>query len=181
MSKPILFYSKRDQRSINLWNQLSKNNILNTFVKICVDNNNKIPKMITSVPSIFIKTRGVISGAAIPMYLNSLQSPNTNLSIDNNGNPSKHPSFQKPINSNLNNKEELCDFNPVEMSDQWSDSYSFIKESSDPISFSFQLLNNNEGNLIQNTNDKPDSNDLNQRKTDFQSRLDNLQQQRNQI
>ena len=67
------------------------------------------------------------------------------------------------------------------MSDQWSDSYSFIKESSDPISFSFQLLNNEQGGLVQNTNDKQDSNDLNQRKTDFQSRLDNLQQQRSQI
>ena len=38
-SKPILFYSKVDQRSINLWSKLSKENRLNDFIKICVDNN----------------------------------------------------------------------------------------------------------------------------------------------
>ena len=30
-SKPILFYSKNDQRSINLWSKLSKENRLDNF------------------------------------------------------------------------------------------------------------------------------------------------------
>ena len=59
-SKPILFYSKNDQRSINLWSKLSKENRLDNFLKICVDNNNRIPSIIKTVPSIFIKGRPVI-------------------------------------------------------------------------------------------------------------------------
>ena len=42
-SKPILFYSKNDQRSINFGVNLSRENRLDNFLKICVDNNNKIP------------------------------------------------------------------------------------------------------------------------------------------
>lgn len=179
MSKPILFYSKNDQRCINLWNQLKNTNNLDSFVKICVDNNNKIPKIITTVPSIFIKSRGVISGPAIPMYLNNLRNNTSQIPVDQGGNPSPHPSFGK-IN-NENQSSELSDFNPVEMSDQWSDSYSFIKEKSQPISFSFQLLNDNQENMIQSTNQKPDSSNSNRRQDDFQSRLDQLQTLRNQM
>jgi len=180
MSKPILFYSKKNERCVNLWNQLVKDNILNKFIKICVDNNSKIPKIITTVPSIFIKSRGVISDAAIPMYLNSLHTAQSNIALDANGNPSNHPSFQKPSIPS-NSSEGLTDFNPVEMGDQWSDSYSFIKEQSEPISFSFQMLNSKENNLIQQTNEKSDSTDYKQRQSDFQSRLDQLQQSRSQI
>ena len=72
-SKPILFYSKNDQRSKNLWSKLSKENRLNNFLKICVDNNPKIPSIITTVPSIFIKGRPVIYGPAIQMYLDNAQ------------------------------------------------------------------------------------------------------------
>lgn len=179
MSKPILFYSKNDQRCINLWNQLKNSGNLDTFVKICVDNNNKIPKIITTVPSIFVKSRGVISGPAIPMYLNSLRNNMSQVPVDQSGNPSPHPSFGKINNSNENN--ELSDFNPVEMSDQWSDSYSFIQEKSQPISFSFQMLNGNQENMMQPTDEKPDSSDPNRRQDDFQSRLDQLQALRNQM
>ena len=180
MSKPILFYSKNDQRCINLWNQLKNSGNLDTFVKICVDNNNKIPKIITSVPSIFVKSRGVITGPAIPMYLNSLRNNVSQVPVDQSGNPSPHPSFGK-INNTNKDSGELSDFNPVEMSDQWSDSYSFIQEKSQPISFSFQLLNDGQENMMQPTNEKPDSNDPNRRQEDFQSRLDQLQTLRNQM
>ena len=185
MSKPILFYSKKSERCINLWNQLAKDNILHTFIKICVDNNPKIPKIITTVPSIFIKSRGVITEAAIPMYLNSLHNSQSNIPLDANGNPSNHPSFdqssQEKSSIPNNTSDSLTDFNPVEMGDRWSDSYSFIKEQSEPISFSFQMLNNDKNNLIQKTNEKSDSSDYKQRQSDFQSRLDHLQQARTQI
>ena len=73
MTKPILFYSKTDQASISLWNKLKTDNILESFIKICVDNNPKIPKMVTTVPSIYVKNRPLITGASIQMYLNSLR------------------------------------------------------------------------------------------------------------
>lgn len=119
------------------------------------------------------------------MYLNSLHSSQSNIALDANGNPSNHPSFDQSRQENSsipnNTNDSLTDFNPVEMGDQWSDSYSFIKEQSEPISFSFQMLNDDQNNLIQKTNEKSDSSDYKQRQSDFQSRLDLLQQARSQI
>ena len=114
------------------------------------------------------------------MYLNSLRNNVSQVPVDQGGNPSPHPSFGK-INNTSKDSDELSDFNPVEMSDQWSDSYSFIQEKSQPISFSFQLLNDGQENMMQPTNEKPDSNDPNRRQDDFQSRLDQLQTLRNQM
>ena len=94
------------------------------------------------------------------MYLNDLRNNVSQVPVDQGGNPSPHPSFGKVNNTNSNG--ELSDFNPVEMSDQWSDSYSFIQEKSQPISFSFQLLNDSQENLMQPTNEKPDSTDSNE-------------------
>ena len=49
MSKPLLFYSQKDN-SINFEKRLSKDNKLNEFIKICVQNNNKkIPKLVTNL------------------------------------------------------------------------------------------------------------------------------------
>ena len=138
-SKPILFYSKNDQRSKNLWSKLSKENRLNNFLKICVDNNPKIPSIITTVPSIFIKGRPVIYGPAIQMYLNNMQPSNNSIvSQDKTGNPSNHPSVSG--GASVQPIEGLNDFNPVEMSSRWSDSYSFIQDTPEPMSFSFQFL-----------------------------------------
>ena len=73
MSKPILFYSRKSNSCIELWKHLDSKNRLGDFVKICVDNNPKIPSLVTTVPSIFIKGRPLISGPAIQMFLNNPQ------------------------------------------------------------------------------------------------------------
>jgi len=183
-AKPILFYSKNDQRSKNLWSKLSKDNSLDNFLKICVDNNPKIPSIITTVPSIFIKGRPVIAGSAIQMYLSNMQpSNNSMVSTDQSGNPSNHPSVSGGASSNQPS-EGLNDFNPVEMSNRWSDSYSFIQDNPEPMSFSFQFL--------QNEGDTPDPSAQNgqhpgdvrqeqvgrRRSGDFQNRLEELQKSR---
>ena len=89
-NKPILFFSRRNQDCINLWEKLSKENRLNSFVKICVDNNNKIPASIKTVPTIFVKGRPLIYGPAINMYLSSLQSPGSS-SQPRTNNPARTP------------------------------------------------------------------------------------------
>ena len=61
-NKPILFFSRKNQESVQLWERLSKENRLNSFMKICVDNNNKIPASIRTVPTIFVKGRPLIYG-----------------------------------------------------------------------------------------------------------------------
>ena len=146
-SKPILFYSKNDQRSKNLWSKLSKENRLNNFLKICVDNNPKIPSIITTVPSIFIKGRPVIYGPAIQMYLNNMQPSNNSIvSQDRTGNP-----------------------------------YSFIQDNPEPMSFSFQFLQNDNAQPTQNGQQPGgvrQEQQFRQRSGDFQNRLEELQKAR---
>ena len=182
-SKPILFYSKVDQRSINLWGKLSKENRLNDFIKICVDNNKKIPSIIKTVPAIYIKGRPVIEGAAISMFLNNTQPSNqTTVSHDTNGNPAQHPSLSnKPVQQS-EEPGELNDFNPVEMSNRWSDSYSFIQDNPEPLSFSFQFLQNDNSPVTNNT-EQPNSVKQEQQSKnksgEFQNRLEAMQNARN--
>ena len=52
MSKPILFYSKKCGNCIKLWKYLDSGKRLSEFIKICVDQNKKIPSIIKSVPCV---------------------------------------------------------------------------------------------------------------------------------
>tara|TARA_B110000208_G_scaffold190282_1_gene253821 strand:+ start:2458 stop:3012 length:555 start_codon:yes stop_codon:yes gene_type:complete len=147
MPKPILFYSKKNTASKNLWRKLLEKNKLEQFVKICVDNNNKIPSSIRSTPALLIKGRPLVYGSAIEMFLNT----NTiNLSkpiID-----TKRVNFQKPTNikkkldkkpeikTSTNGFENILDFNPIEMSANLSDSYSFIQNNPEPLDFCYQFI-----------------------------------------
>tara|TARA_B100000925_G_scaffold87089_1_gene62581 strand:- start:1591 stop:2160 length:570 start_codon:yes stop_codon:yes gene_type:complete len=179
-SKPILFYSKKDSNSINLWNKLNSKNKLDEFVKICVDNNNKIPQIVTSVPSIYIKGRPLIQGSAINMFLdsnNSVISRQVN-TMPNNASVSKTNSQpMQPTNSN-----DINSFNPVEMSERWSDSYSFIEENPEPMNYCYQFINEGNKNIpAANTNIVTGTgNQINTRKANNQldSRLEKLQMER---
>ena len=59
-------------------------------------------------------------------------------SVSNNPNNSQGNSQCK----NSNN-ESISSFNPVEMSERWSDSYSFIENDPAPMSYCYQFLNDN--------------------------------------
>ena len=196
MTKPILFYSKKDQASINLWNKLMTSNSLELFIKICVDNNPKIPKIVTTVPAIYVKNRPLLTGTAIQMYLNTLQNtfsshtsrPNNITPVQNtpnhsaNSTPPSAPPSAPP--SNTGGKESdsaLSDFNPVEMSNRWSDSYAFIDDNAAPLSFSFQFLNNDPATVSTNGEQPGPVKQEYQSKrasNDFQSRLEKMQQDR---
>tara|TARA_B110000211_G_scaffold235008_1_gene308366 strand:+ start:8011 stop:8466 length:456 start_codon:yes stop_codon:yes gene_type:complete len=145
MSQPILFYSKKNAECISLWKYLKNKNKLDTFVKICVDNNKKIPKTITSVPSVYIKGRPLINGKAIYMFLNSniTQTPSRSAPVFNGAartaqttNTDKKPEFT----SSTNNLEGILDFSPIEMSGSFSDSYSFLQENPKPLDFCFEYI-----------------------------------------
>ena len=183
MSKPILFYSKTNPRCINLWNQLSKENQLTAFIKICVDNNPKIPSMIKSVPCIYIKGRPLICDSAIPMYLNSLLTTGTNTGMLQPSTTNNETSNKNPEISN-SSSEKIDDFNPVEMSKRWSDSYSFLSDNPAPLSFSFQFLNDTPASQssTQQTAAQPGPvpqvQQSRNKSGEFQNRLEQLQQSR---
>ncbi len=183
MSKPILFYSRKSQSCIELWKFLQTKGRLEEFIKICVDNNNKIPDMIKSVPSILIKGRPVIEGHGIKMFLDSPaassqnrssipERPDFKKSASNNNNLDKPPQ----IESSTNNLNGILDFNAIEMGGAYSDKYSFIQDNPSPMDNQYQFIEkmtNNQitGNVSQNnTSDK---------KGQLNNRLEQLQRERN--
>ena len=158
-NKPLLFYSQKNVNCINLWKKLQSDGKLNDFVKICVDNNNKIPSMVTTIPSIYMQGRPLVHGAAINMFLSS-SNGSSNTSSKSQGGDSSRPNFQQqPTNNNnfdkppevessTNNLNGISDFNPVEMGGAWSDKYSFIQDNPSPMSSCYQFLDGEKDNQI---------------------------------
>jgi len=177
--KPILFYSKTCKNCQNLWKTLLSNNQLDQFIKICIDNNRKIPSNITSVPAVLVKGRMPIFGQAITMYMSSANSVKTGSQL---GGATK-PNFQAPakviknldkkpaIKTSTNGLENILDFNPIEMSSNLSDSYSFIQNNPEPIDFCYQFIDSK--NSTATTQRMPPKKGSN-----FDSRLQELQSSR---
>lgn len=147
--KPVLFFSKHCPHCQNLWKQLASKDQLGHFVKICVDNNTNVPPAITSVPTIYIKGRPLLTGPAIQMFLNSnhtvspIQSVSTPPSIagsvsGSGGVSSGLVGSGAPLVSSSTG-EGISDYLPMEMGGSWSDNYSFI-EGSNPLGHSFHYL-----------------------------------------
>jgi len=197
-SKPVLFFSKRSDSCKQLWAKLASEGKLDMFIKICIeDNPTKIPPMIKEVPSIYIKDRPVISGFGINMFLSTLPSaavmaptgvglsnaPNQTPSMQNtNGNQVPH------VATSTNGLNGIGDFNPIEMSSNWSDSYSFIQDNPCPMGFCYEFLGNDGGNQGSNQNNGQYSNNGHssqqqkmQRTNDFNSKLEELQRERSNL
>ena len=195
-NKPLLFYSQRDVNCINLWKRLQSDGKLNNFVKICIDNNRKIPKMVTTVPSIYMQGRPLIYGPAIQMFLTGpAQSGNSQQSDNSRPNfqaaPDNNNKFDKPpeVESSTNNLNGISDFNAVEMGGAWSDKYSFIQDNPSPMSFCYQFIDNMKDNQItgqgnssnNSSNNSQQSNQGTRRSSGMDNRLQQLQQERDNL
>ncbi len=191
-NKPVLFFSKKCNNCQTLWAKLQQENRLNDFIKICIeDNPSKIPPMITSVPSLYIKGRAPITGMAINLFLNSPNASTQPPTQESFKNPPKNqsnnaPNQPPPIVTSTNGLNNISDFNPIEMGNSWSDSYSFIQDNPSPMAFCYEFLNNNQANgqQSQQQNQASNNNANNmklQRTNDFNKRLEELQASRNNI
>ena len=159
MSKPVLFYSRNNENCIQLWKYLQSSNNLDIFIKICVDNNTKIPSMVTTVPSIYIKDRPLIYGQAIKMYLD--------------GNISNNASV---VNNEANNLNGILDYNTIEMGSAYSYKYSFIQENPSPMDNQYQFINKMSNNSITSHINASNSDVGN---LEINARLEKLQKERN--
>lgn len=171
--KPILFYSKSCDESIKLWKNLVEKNLLDQFIKICIDGNNKIPTSIRSVPTILVKGREPIVGGAINMYLaGGITKPVNPLAGRPNFN--KPPDFKKTldgapiVNTSTNGLDNIMDFNPVEMSANMSDSYSFLQAHPAPLDFCYEFIQP-DSNVESRTPSKKSNNNLNNKLQDLQA------------
>ena len=187
-NKPILFYSPSSTECVELWKYLKLNNRLDDFYKISIDNNNNIPTVVKSIPSIYIKGRPIIEGASVKLFIDSFSGSNARVqstktgppdfkkSINNNSNSNN---FDKPpdIESSTNNLEGIADFNAVEMDGGYSDKYSFISDNPPPMDNCYQFIDSMKDNSI--TGQQVQSNNINNNNSEFERRLENLQRERN--
>jgi len=146
--KPILFYSKTCKNCQALWKKLTSDSKLESFIKICVDGNPKIPSFVTHVPTIYVKGRPLIVGPGIGMFLNSVPAASKPSTAVGNVSSGKITQAGARISSIPNQTEEIVDgisaYLPTEMGGTWSDSYSYL-DSSDPLKHSFEFINNSPG------------------------------------
>ena len=182
MSKPILFYSKSDSECINLWKYLESKQRLEEFLKVCVDNNPRIPKNITTVPSIFIKNRPLIYGQGIKFFLDTPSpipsQPQFKENKSSNNNPNISSTFDKPpvIETSTNNLGGIADFNAIEMGSTYSDKYSFIQDNPAPMNNQYQFLDDLKNNSITGHQSNSVSNN---KSNELNNRLEEMQRSRN--
>ena len=175
--KPVLFYSKKCNNCIQLWKFLVSKNHLDSFVKICIDNNKKIPSNIRVVPAVLIKGRQPIYNQAIYLYLNSqsLVQTNTNHRPPNKVDFQKHTKLpnsldKKPvIKTSTNGLENILDYNPIEMSSALSDSYSFIQSNPEPLDFCYEFIKNDQAPEVPRMPSKKTNNNLDERLQQMQA------------
>jgi hypothetical protein len=182
--KPIFFYSRTNRNCQILWSKLQNEKSLENFIKICVDNNSKIPNIVTTVPSFYIRGRPLIHGNGINLFLNTNSSNNINqqsvnrkkmvITNVNNGNLSQKP---KEISS-TNGLDGINDFNPIEMSNNWSDAYSFIQDKPSPMEFTYQFIQKEDSS--ENVNPQINNN-IRKKGSQLDQRLEMLQKERSQL
>lgn len=189
LQKDIVFYSNYCLHCNNLLNKLSKTPIQNKIFYVCIDDNNiKIPKIITRVPSLYLvnEKRVLIENEIdnwVDGQLSAIQSKN------------KQQELQKPIsdqiknmelqnshpsdNSNKNNNQEPGDimaYHGNEMGGGLSTNYSFLDDSNN------SSLNNNftfVGDGVQQTINTPkEFNDNNQVKSELDQQYEKMMEAR---
>ena len=154
-NKLVFLFSPKSQDCIDTWELLKKNNILQTLVRINVDDpKNKIPSYIKTLPTLFVRGQNIMAGKeaiikyfnimahTAPKKQNNIQNAirNTNQGTEYNPTINVGPSQNKNNNNNKNSLPPLTDvpfskqnesmfLNSNELGGQWSDNYGFIDES----------------------------------------------------
>tara|TARA_B100001094_G_C18038141_1_gene723642 strand:+ start:60 stop:596 length:537 start_codon:yes stop_codon:yes gene_type:complete len=163
--KPILFYSPNCQYCKILWQNLSEKRLLDNIHKINV-HENKLPANITSVPTLLIKGRPLLTGNAIELYFNSYNRSNV---TKNNENVKQHV------------EETIKEFLPGEMGSAWSDNYSYL-DADTPIDHSYSFLSNNNTGIPDvtstNNNYSNDRNSKSGKNDDIARRMEALKSSR---
>ena len=81
-------------------------------------------------------------------------------------------------NSSTNGLEGINDFNPIEMSNKWSDAYSFIQNNPTPMEFTYQFIQKEGSNSNSQINQ---NNNLRKKGSQLDQRLEKLQMERSKL
>lgn len=196
MSSQLVFlFSPRNDDCIEMWKLLKKKNILNTLIKINVDDpKHTIPGHVDTLPALLVRGDKMIVGNEniikyfnIPPPQNNTQNIETNSDTDNNFN--YNPNIdKKSSNDNKDNKSlpplidvpfskqnESMFLNSNELGGNWSDTYSFINN--DTIQkHSFDFINQDTKKNINNENASRSV-----KKSALEVKMDKMMSERNQI
>ena len=181
-NRPILFFSPNSEHCIDVWKLLKQNSILNTLIKINVDDpENKIPNQINVLPSIFVRGEPIITGKDNIISYFKLNRNIVDNSVSNNTNNTNNTN--KNVNSKslpplgdkevpFKNQNDSMFLNTNEMGSNWSDNYSFINNNG-VQAHSFEMLEQtDEGKKIDRGSNK---------KTLMDKRMEQMMNERNQI
>jgi hypothetical protein len=169
MSKTLIFYSNYCQYSKNLINEITKANIREEFLLVCIDSNSyNIPKFVTKVPMLFSKNENrIYVEDEIVDYINKLSSSKNSSSRNN----------------------DVQYYSQVEMGGEFSDNFAFLNDENQARSFVFLNDDNTfNDNRIKETSsrvvddsqsNKLDSSDIEKymmkRDADFNSAMQSMQ------
>tara|TARA_B110000211_G_C14071153_1_gene550046 strand:+ start:82 stop:660 length:579 start_codon:yes stop_codon:yes gene_type:complete len=184
-NRPILFFSPNSEHCIDVWKLLKQNSILNTLIKINVDDpENKIPNQINVLPSIFVRGEPIITGKDnIISYFklnrnivdNSVSNNSNNTNNTNNTNKNENSKSLPPLGDKevpFKNQNDSMFLNTNEMGSNWSDNYSFINNNG-VQAHSFEMLEQtDEGKKVDRGSNK---------KTLMDKRMEQMMNERNQI
>lgn len=178
-NKLILFFSPNNEDSIDIWKLLKKKNILNTLIKINVeDPDNNIPKYINVLPSIFVRGSPIIKGKeSIISYFNlntidNSDNANNPENSDNSSNKTLPPLKDVPFSK----QNESMFLNSNEMGSNWSDNYSFINNDDNIQKHSFTFLKPDN-----NSNNDNNSKKISNKKSVLDSRMEEMMNERNKV
>ena len=186
MSTIILFYSKKCIHSQKLMNQLYKNqDLYNDIYKVSIEDPQvKIPKTVTSVPTIIIKdNQNFITyvGDEVFSWFKSISNQNFNTSYDNTKQNFKPK--QEISNDGMQNfkpKQEKSNdgiqcYDPIGMSGGFSDSFSSLSDAN-PLGHCYEFLGELESNKIntaQNSHGENKSDKESQLNTQYERMIEN--------
>jgi len=195
-NKLVFLFSPQSQDCIDTWKILKENNILQTLIKINVDDpKNNIPSYITTLPTLLIRGQNIIAGKeAIIIYFNITNKTvttnqnnisNTNQGTDYNPNINGKPSQNNNNNNNkslppltdvpFSKQNESMFLNSNELGGHYSDNYGFIDESVTQ-QHSFEFINDSK-----TSSEKKIDNTRSVKKSALEERMESMMSQRNEI
>jgi hypothetical protein len=158
MNYNVLFYSNQCDYCNTILKQLQQQNIPDSeLVRICVDNNKNIPGYITKVPTIISKThKQPIIDEAVFMWINTLLRGSE--SQQQQQSQQQQPHQQQPHQQQQSHQQQsyqqqshqqppqppqsdsINPYSPIEMTSNYSDSFSYLDNSESNITHNFAFL-----------------------------------------
>lgn len=179
-SHHVLFYSKKCQHCKELYDLMTKMNIWNDFVPICVEEVKPIPRSVKSVPTIIVPThKNPLEGEEVFMWIKSYGT-----TLKNVNNQESQPRHQQQNQQPKQQDDELQAFYGSELSNSLSDKFSYIGDmEGKPLQHQYEFIDNtyncNTNEIMSTSSIENQNSRTNQKQNEMDNAYNNLLQSRN--